>query len=115
MVLPLTVHTTLQRSSPLLSHIEMRLARAVRPFAAEVDRAEVWLADTNGRKQGPSDKLVRVVLRLSRGGRVVVTAASDDFYAGVARAAARARAMLARRIQTGRERHVNRRIPQTSP
>jgi ribosome-associated translation inhibitor RaiA len=105
MLLPLTVHTNLQPSSTLHSHIERRLAHAIRPFAGLVDRAEVWISDENGRKHGPADKLVRVVVRMSHGGRIVAAAASDDFYASVVRAAARVRQMLARRVSS-RRRHA---------
>jgi ribosome-associated translation inhibitor RaiA len=94
---PLTIHTSLHHSSPLHTHIERSLARAIRPFAPDVDRVEVWLSDANGRKHGPADKLVRVVLTLARGGHLVAAAASDDFYASASRAATRARHGLARR------------------
>ena len=104
MLWPLTIHTNLHHSSPLRTHIERCLTRALRPFRAQVDRVEVWLADANGRKHGPADKRVRVGLTLVHGGRLVAAAASDDFYASVARAAARARTVLVRRRDSARER-----------
>jgi len=102
MTYPLTIHTALDHSSPLHTHIERSLARAIRPFAPHVDRVEVWLSDANGRKHGPADKLVRVVLTLVHGGQLVAAAASDDFYASVGRAAARIRHVLARRRGSAR-------------
>jgi ribosome-associated translation inhibitor RaiA len=99
---PLTIHTTLHQSSPLRTHIERSLRRAIRPFAPHVERAEVWLSDANGLKHGPADKLVRIVLTLAQGGQLVAAAASDDFYASASRAATRARNALARSRDSAR-------------
>jgi hypothetical protein len=67
-----------------------------------VRRVEFWLSDMNGPRHGAADKQARVVVTLVPRGRIVATAVSDDLYNSAARAIARARAALSKRLSPRR-------------
>ena len=99
MVVSPAVKSSFQYSAALGAHIERRIDQALRTYAGHIRSVEVRLSDANGPRHGASDKVVRVDVILNPTGSMVTTAASDDLYVSVSRAASRARTAVARHIQ----------------
>jgi ribosome-associated translation inhibitor RaiA len=95
----LAVKSSFEYSAALAAHIERRIDHALRTHVGYIRRVELRLSDANGPRHGASDKVVRVDVSLNPTGRIVATAASDDVYVSVSRAASRAKTAVARQIQ----------------
>ena len=98
MKIPIEVKSRFDRSDTVDAHIERHLGSALRPYARHVRHVELTLRDANGPRGGADDKVARVGISFNPGGRIVATATAADVYASISRAAARARAAVARYV-----------------
>jgi putative sigma-54 modulation protein len=98
MRIPIEVKNSFQHSDSLNAHIERRLDSALGPHAQHIQRVDLRLLDANGPKGGSDDKVARIAVTIAPAGRIVATASASDVYVSVNRAAARARAAVARYI-----------------
>jgi ribosome-associated translation inhibitor RaiA len=103
-------HRNVTPSQALEAHCRDRVARAVEPFAEQVDRVEVVLVDLNGARKGPGHAC-RVFLRLTGGGAVMFASKDRDFYRASSRAATGAGHRLARVLAKSRARTHQRFVP----
>lgn len=99
MTISLAVRSSFEYSATLAAHVERRIDHALRTHAGYIKRVELRLSDANGPRHGASDKVARVDVSLNPTGSIVTTAATDDVYVSVSRAASRAKTAVARHIQ----------------
>jgi ribosome-associated translation inhibitor RaiA len=98
--------------SPALHHYTTRrMEIALRRVAAKIRGVTVQIADTNGPRGGPDDKVCEVEVLLRPAGSLTVSANAPDPYLAVDRAVRRVRAAV--RSQVSREREHSAR-PQLS-
>lgn len=81
----------------LTEHVEKRLRGALGRFAHRVERVRVQLVDLNGPKGG-EDIRCHIQARLAPRGTLVIEETRADPFAAVARASARIRGALVRRL-----------------
>jgi ribosome-associated translation inhibitor RaiA len=83
-----------------------RIETALRRFADRVRSVEAVIADANGPRRGPDDKICEIELFLHPTGSIKVSDAADDPYLAVDRATRRLRALV--RARLGRHAHRER-------
>lgn len=98
MKIPLDVKNAFQQSDSLDAHIQRRLDKALRSHAPYIRQVELRLSDANGPRGGSNDKVARIAVTLVPSGRIVATAAADDVYVSVNRAATRAKMAVTRHL-----------------
>jgi putative sigma-54 modulation protein len=98
MTMSLAVKSSFAHSSALSAFIERRIDCALHTHAAHISRVLLRLVDVNGPRHGAHDKVARLEIILIPSGHIVATAATDDVYTCVARAALRAKTAVARHI-----------------
>ncbi|MBI4517464.1 MAG: HPF/RaiA family ribosome-associated protein [Deltaproteobacteria bacterium] len=81
----------------VIERIERRLRFALSRFADCIDRVTVQFADLNG-PRGGVDKQCRIVVKLRRGGEVVVEDTATDLETAIDRGADRAQRAVARAL-----------------
>lgn len=86
----------------LRDHIDRRLSFALSRFGGRVNKASVYLADTNGPKGG-IDKSCQIVVRLRGLGEVVAEVADAEWPAAVDRAANRIGHNVSRELDRKRD------------
>lgn len=96
MDIPLRIRNPFTPSAALDRHIQRCVDHAVRAHRASVRRVEVHLADTNGPKRGPTDKVTIIEIAIRPFGAVIARGHASDVYSSVQKAAGRARQALGR-------------------
>lgn len=92
----IVIRSAFDSSDALSKHIERRVAAALRSQAAQVEAIALKLLDVNGPRGGANDKVVQITVNLRPWGRLVASAASNDIYLSVDRAATRLREAVRR-------------------
>lgn len=91
--------------SPALHHYTTRrIEVALRRFASRIRLVTVQIADTNGPRHAPDDKLCEIEVLLQPAGSLTVSASAADAYLAVDRAVRRARAVVRGHVGRDRER-----------
>lgn len=91
----------IQLTEAIEQHISNRTHFILSRFSGVIRKIEVFIADENGPKGGV-DKTCVVKIKTDERAELVVKDLEDDLYVAVARALARAKQSLSRRIQRGR-------------
>lgn len=101
--------------SPALHlHATRRIEFALGRFAPQIRSINVVIADENGPRNGPNDKVCEIELQLHRGGTLAVSAAAPDPYQCVERAARKASAVMRGHVDRRRERRDSGEITRTA-
>jgi hypothetical protein len=110
MDIPIRIRYPFTPSDALDRHIERCLDQALRTHRLNVRRVDVHLADANGPKRGPTDKVTVIEIALRPFGAVISRGRASDVYDSVHKAAVRAKHALGRQAS----RLVTRRLPRRS-
>jgi len=84
-------------SQALEEHARERIARAIQPFAEQLERVELVFVDLNGPRNSPGQSC-RVFLAMRDGARVIFESSQRDFYLAASRATVGAGRHLARLV-----------------
>ena len=111
MDIPIRIRYPFTPSHALDRHIERCVDHVMRTHRWNVRHVKVHLADANGPKRGPTDKVTIIEIALRPFGAIIARGHAADVYVSVRKAAGRAKHALGRQAS----RFVKRRSARTRP